>query len=67
MLALGGMPVNPQTGSRNKTPGGVFLHLLKSAEEIPKEVKEKIFAEDKERRKNEKKLANDLSKALTLF
>lgn len=61
------MKVNEAHGDRMKTAGGVFIHLLKSSESIPQEVRTKIFKEEKIGRKTEKKLAKDLDKALSIF
>ncbi|XP_078682028.1 phosphorylated adapter RNA export protein-like isoform X1 [Branchiostoma floridae x Branchiostoma belcheri] len=55
--AAGGMPIND--GSRRRTPGGVFIQLLKSTPAITKEQKDKIFAEEdrkfQERQKEERR------------
>jgi hypothetical protein len=64
---IGGMDANIMAGSRKKTAGGVFFHLVKSSEIIPEEVREKIFTEEKIGRKETKKLAKDLESALKLF
>ncbi|XP_078591569.1 phosphorylated adapter RNA export protein-like isoform X1 [Branchiostoma floridae x Branchiostoma japonicum] len=42
--AAGGMPIHD--GTRRRTPGGVFIQLLKSTASITKEQKDKIFAEE---------------------
>lgn len=65
------MKVNQQAGNRLKTPGGVFISLLKSHEGILDEVKTNIFQEEKAGRKFEKKqtkeLVNSLEKSLSIF
>ena len=66
-LYVGGIQVNEKAGSRVKTAGGVFIQLLKNCEHIPEETRAAIFKEEKIGRKEEKKLASDLSKALSLF
>mmetsp|Transcript_26958 Transcript_26958/g.23803 ORF Transcript_26958/g.23803 Transcript_26958/m.23803 type:complete len:151 (+) Transcript_26958:271-723(+) len=57
----GGIKVNDNTEEgRNKTPGGLFLHLLKS--KVPEQVKEKIFKEERSLRKREKALSKEFDK-----
>ncbi|CAH1254977.1 PHAX [Branchiostoma lanceolatum] len=55
--AAGGMPIND--GTRRRTPGGVFIQLLKSAPAITKEQRDKIFADEdrkfQERQKEERR------------
>lgn len=61
------MDANIIVGSRKKSAGGVFFHLVKSSEIIPVDIRDKIFIEEKLGRKETKKLAKDLESVLKLF
>lgn len=45
-----------QNGSRRRTPGGVYIYLLKNNDHIPMNKINEIFQPDKEMHKLEKKL-----------
>jgi len=49
----GGMMI--MNGQRRRTPGGVFLFLLKHSEEVPQDQKKLIFIDDTRKKNLEKK------------
>uniref|UniRef100_A0A182NU76 Phosphorylated adapter RNA export protein n=1 Tax=Anopheles dirus TaxID=7168 RepID=A0A182NU76_9DIPT len=58
--ADGGMLV--MKGWRRRTPGGVFLFLLKHCEAVDQDVKKTIFQEDKKAKQKEWKLTKNLNR-----
>ncbi|XP_050077616.1 phosphorylated adapter RNA export protein [Anopheles maculipalpis] len=58
--ADGGMLV--MKGWRRRTPGGVFLFLLKHCEQVDPELKKTIFQEDKKAKQKEWKLTKSLNR-----
>ena len=58
--------IRDKENTRNKTPGGVFIHLLKSTSFIPEDMKTIIFKEEKAAKKKEKELAKELAKLALL-
>lgn len=49
-------------GQRRRTPGGVFLFLLKHCSEISKEEKKKIFFDDRKKEQKKKKKYQDIKR-----
>ncbi|CAI2370125.1 unnamed protein product [Moneuplotes crassus] len=56
----GGMKVKDKSEARNKTPGGVFIYLLKNSSSVSDEVKKQIFQEERKARRQEKALSKKL-------
>lgn len=50
----------------HKTPGGVFIHLVKHCEDFSKEEIKKIFKDEKKYMRNKKQVQNGFSNAMTL-
>lgn len=52
-----------KNGARRRTPGGVFFHLIKTSDDLPREKINEVFSEDKRAyAKNRKKTANEIKK-----
>jgi hypothetical protein len=56
---------NPQFGG-HKTPGGVFIHLSKTCEDISKEEMKKVLREQKKETKTFKRMENQFNNAMQI-